>query len=58
MVFVSPCGYNYKTRDESIESNYKVKILFEYNDMKKYLDLSYDKMIERLRKEVERESKK
>ena len=40
------------TRDETIESNYKVKTLFEYDDMKKYLDLSYDKMIERLKKEV------
>ncbi len=40
------------TRDETIESNYKVKTLFEYDDMKKYLDLSYNKMIERLRKEV------
>ena len=40
------------TRDETVESNYKVKTLFEYDDMKKYLDLSYNKMIERLRKEV------
>jgi predicted nucleotidyltransferase len=41
------------TRDETMESNYKVKTLFEYNDVKRYLDLSYDTMIERLRKEVE-----
>ena len=40
------------TRDKTMESNYKVKTLFEYNDMKKYLDLSYDRMIERLKKEV------
>lgn len=40
------------TRDKTMESNYKVKTLFEYNDMKKYLDLSYDRMIERLKKKV------
>ena len=41
------------TRDIAIESNYKVKTLFEYNDMKPYLDLSYKRTIERLKKEVE-----
>lgn len=41
------------TRDKSLESKYKVRTLFEYNDIKKYLDLSYDKTIERLKKEVE-----
>lgn len=41
------------TRDFSTESNYKIKVLFEYNDMKRYLDLSYNKTIERLKKEVE-----
>lgn len=40
------------THDESIENRYKVKILFEYDDMKRYLDLSYDKTIERLKEEV------
>ncbi|MBU5437226.1 nucleotidyltransferase domain-containing protein [Tissierella sp. MSJ-40] len=42
------------TRDKILESNYKVKILFEYNDMKKYLDLSYKKTIEKLKQEVEK----
>jgi predicted nucleotidyltransferase len=40
------------THDESIENRYKVKILFEYDDMKRYLDLSYDKTIERMKEEV------
>ena len=40
------------TNDKSIESKYKVKTLFEYNDMKIYLDLSYEKTIERLKEEV------
>lgn len=40
------------TRDKIIESNYKVKTLFEYNDIKRYLDLSYNKTIERLKEEV------
>ena len=39
--------------DKTLENKYKVKTLFEYNDMKRYLDLSYDKTIERLKKEVE-----
>lgn len=41
------------TRDKAFESNYKVKVLFEYNDVKKYLDLSYDRTIARLKREVE-----
>jgi predicted nucleotidyltransferase len=41
------------TRDKTEETNYKVKVLFEYNDINRYLDLSYNKTIERLRKEVE-----
>ncbi len=40
------------TNDKSIENKYKVKTLFEYNDMKRYLDLSYEKTIERLKEEV------
>ena len=40
------------TRDKSIETRYKVKTLFEYSDMKRYLDLSYNKTIDRLKKEV------
>ena len=40
------------THDESIENRYKVKTLFEYDDMKRYLDLSYDKTIERMKEEV------
>ena len=41
------------TRDRTIETSYKVKTLFEYNDIKRYLDLSYDRTIDRLKKEVE-----
>ncbi len=41
------------TRDRTIESNYKVKILFEYNDIKRYLEMSYKKTIERLKSEVD-----
>src|SRR5690554_5732962 len=41
------------TRDKSIETRYKVKALFEYSDMKRYLDLSYNKTIDRLKEEVE-----
>lgn len=40
-------------RDKAIETNYKVKTLFEYSDIKKYLDLSYDRTVDRLKKEVE-----
>lgn len=43
------------TRNRTIENKYKVNTLFEYNDMKRYLDLSYEKTIERLKKEVERD---
>jgi len=41
------------TRDKTIETRYKVKTLFEYSDMKRYLDLSYNKTIDRLKEEVE-----
>lgn len=41
------------SRDKTLESKYKVKTLFEYSDIKRYLNLSYDKTIERLKKEVE-----
>ena len=41
------------THDKTMGNKYKVKTLFEYNDMKRYLDLSYDKTIERLKKEVD-----
>lgn len=37
------------TRDKTLESEFKVKTLFEYNDVKRYLDLSYDKMIAELK---------
>ena len=40
------------SRDNTLESKYKVKTLFEYSDMKKYLDLSYNRTIDRLKKEV------
>lgn len=35
-----------------MESNYKVKTLFEDSDIKRYLDLSHEKMIERMKKEL------
>lgn len=41
------------TRNRTIETSYKVKTLFEYSDMKRYLDLSYDRTIDRLKEEVE-----
>lgn len=40
------------TQDKTIESNFKVNTLFEFNDMKRYLDLSYDATIKRLKEEV------
>lgn len=40
------------SRDKALENRYKVKTLFEYNDIKRYLDLSYYKTIEKLKKEV------
>ena len=40
------------TRDKARENRYKEKVLFEYNDMKRYLNLSYDRTIERLKREV------
>lgn len=40
------------TNDKAMESKFKVKTLFEYDDMKRYLDLSYNKTIERLKIEV------
>ena len=41
------------TRSKTMESNHKIKTLFEYSDMKRYLDLSYDKTIDRLKREAE-----
>ncbi len=40
------------THDKTAESKFKVKTLFEYSDMKKYLDLVYQKNIESLKEEV------
>ena len=40
------------SHDNTAETSYKVKTLFEYNDMKKYLDLSYEINIARIREEV------
>lgn len=40
------------SRNRDIETRYKVKLLFEYNDIKRYLDMAYQKNIERIRKEV------
>lgn len=41
------------SKDDKLESNLIVHSLFEYEDMKKYYDLSYESMITRIRKEVE-----
>ncbi len=41
------------TRSKTMESNHKIKTLFEYSDMKRYLDLSYNKTIDRLKREAE-----
>ncbi|SKC49477.1 type VII toxin-antitoxin system MntA family adenylyltransferase antitoxin [Maledivibacter halophilus] len=41
------------SRNEKMENNLIVHSLFEYEDMKKYYDLSYKCMITRIRKEVE-----
>ena len=40
------------SRDKTLETHYKVKTLFEYSDVKKYLDLHYSKTIKRLKEEV------
>lgn len=45
-------GMRLFSRDEELESDFIVKSLFEYEDMKKYYKWSYDAMIERLKKEV------
>lgn len=45
-------GMRLFSQDEELESDFIVKSLFEYEDMKKYYKLSYDTMIDRLRKEV------
>lgn len=41
------------TRNKAIETNYKVRTLFEYDDIKKYLDLVYKTNINRLKEEVQ-----
>ncbi|KJS18688.1 MAG: DNA polymerase beta [Clostridiaceae bacterium BRH_c20a] len=40
------------SRSPKLLSNFQVRTLFEYEDIKNYLTLSYKKMIERTRKEV------
>lgn len=40
------------SHDKTIENKFKVRTLFEYNDIKKYLDFAYEKNISRLKKEV------
>lgn len=40
------------SNDKAVENKYKIKTLFEYNDMKKYLDLAYEININRLKEEV------
>ena len=40
------------SHDKTEENKYKVKTLFEYHDMKRYLDLSYEMNIARLKEDV------
>jgi len=40
------------SRDKACETQYIVKTLFEYSDMKKYLNLCYNETIRRLKEEV------
>ncbi len=40
------------TWDKAVETNYKVKTLFEYYDVERYLDLSYDRTIDRFKVEI------
>ena len=40
------------SRDKALETHYKIKTLFEYSDVKKYLDLHYSRTIQRLKEEV------
>jgi predicted nucleotidyltransferase len=44
-------------REEGIVTLFKVKTIFEYNDMKKYLDYSYNAMISSLKEEVTKSGK-
>jgi predicted nucleotidyltransferase len=44
------------SRDKARETQYKVKTLFEYSDMKKYLNLCYNETIRRLKEEVKSHS--
>ena len=47
-------GIRLFSRHRDLESNFIVHSLFEYEDMKKYYDLSYESMISRIRKEVKK----
>lgn len=46
------------TRSEVKEKSFRVRVLFEYDDMKKYLELSYSAMIDRVRKELDNGSRR
>lgn len=45
-------GVRIFSRRKELESNFRVHSLFEHEDMKRYYDLSYNTMIEHVRKEV------
>lgn len=45
-------GVQLFSRNEELESNFKVHSIFENQDMKKYRDLSFQRMIERTKREV------
>ncbi|KGG79483.1 DNA polymerase beta [Caloranaerobacter azorensis H53214] len=45
-------GIRLFSRDETLESNFKVHTVFEYEDTKKLREKFYNSMIENLRKEV------
>ncbi|RKD32260.1 type VII toxin-antitoxin system MntA family adenylyltransferase antitoxin [Thermohalobacter berrensis] len=50
-------GIRLFSRDETLESNFKVHTVFEYEDTKRFREKFYNNMIEKLRKEVENDSK-
>jgi len=50
-------GIELFSKDSEFQNNFIVHSLFEYEDMKKYYDLSYKTMIDHIRKEVKAHGK-
>lgn len=40
------------SKNKEIENDYLIKVLFEYEDVKKYLNYGYNSMIERIKREL------